>query len=261
MVNMQPGEQGEQQWYPKLPEGYVGNPTQNMSGYASDSWSPDMGMPGHDMQGMAGYNMQAFSPGQEMSGYDMQAFSPEQGMSEYGMQAFSPEQEMAGYDMQAFSPEQDMAGYDMQAFSPGQEMSGHDMQGFSQGQEMSGHVMQGFQPGQRMPGRGMPPGGGFPGQGPPGFPGQRPGQRGPSGPPPTTTPAYPSTQLFAVDPGAIRGCLYRYTFIWLSRRQGFWFFPVFVGRTSVAGYRWRSRQRRWEYMGIDLNRIDRFSCF
>ena len=68
-------------------------------------------------------------------------------------------------------------------------------------------------------------------------------------------------RLFAVDPGAIRGCLYRYTFVWLSRRQGFWFFPVFVGRNSVAGWRWRNRQRRWEYTGISLDQIDRFSCF
>nr|WP_255457451.1 transporter [Sporosarcina sp. JAI121] len=157
-----------------------------------------------------------------------------------------------------------MSGYYVQGFPPGQGMPGRGMPGFP------GQGPPGFSPGGGFPGQGppgFPPGGGFPGQGPPrfppggGFPGQQPGQRGPSGPPPTTTPAYPSTQLFAVDPGAIRGCLYRYTFVWLSRRQGFWFFPVFVGRTSVAGYRWRSRQRRWEYMGIDLNQIDRFSCF
>ena len=120
----------------------------------------------------------------------------------------------------------------------------------------TGPGMPGFGP----PGR--PPGQGQPGFGPPGRPpGQGPGQQAPSSPPPNTIPAYPSNQLFAVDPGAIRGCLYRHTYVWLSRRQGFWFYPVFVGRTSVAGYRWRNRQRRWEYMGIDLNRIERFSCF
>lgn len=142
--------------------------------------------------------------------------------------------------------------------------------GFPQGPGMPGLGPPGFPPGQGMPGfgsPGFPPGPGIPGFGPPGFPpdqgfpGQQHGQQAPSGPPPNATPPYPSHQAFAVDPGAIRGCLYRFTYIWLSRRQGFWFFPVFVGRTSVAGYRWRSRQRRWEYMGIDLNRIDQFSCF
>ena len=87
------------------------------------------------------------------------------------------------------------------------------------------------------------------------------GQQRPTSPPPQRIPEYPSIQAFAVDPGAIRGCLYRYTFVWLSRRQGFWFFPVFVGRNSVAGWRWRNRQRRWEYTGISLDQIDRFSCF
>ena len=92
-------------------------------------------------------------------------------------------------------------------------------------------------------------------------PGQQQGNQAPTSAPPNRTPDYPSQQLFAVDPGAIRGCMYRFTFIWLSRRQGFWFYPVFVGRTSVAGYRWNNRRRRWEYTGIDLNNIDKFTCF
>ena len=110
--------------------------------------------------------------------------------------------------------------------------------------------------------QGFPPGqGGFPGQQPQrpgGFPGQQ--AQSPTSAPPNFTPEYPSSQLFAVDPGGIRRCLFRYTFIWLSRRQGFWFFPTFVGRTSIAGYRWRSRQRRWEYTGFDLNNINAFTC-
>ncbi|MEH6975435.1 transporter, partial [Bacillus sp. JJ675] len=40
----------------------------------------------------------------------------------------------------------------------------------------------------------------------------------------------------------------------------FWFYPVFVGRRSIAGYRWRPRQFRWVYFGIDLNEITSFSC-
>ena len=140
------------------------------------------------------------------------------------------------------------------------------MPGRGPGGGFPGQGPPGFPPGGGFPGQGtpgFPPGGGFPGQGPSGgFPGQ---QQGPTSPPPNLAPAYPGNQsgaqLFAVDPGAIRGCLYRYTYIWLSRRQGFWFFPTFVGRNSVAGFRWRSRQRRWEYFGIDLNRINQFTCF
>ena len=125
----------------------------------------------------------------------------------------------------------------------------------------------GFQgPRRRQRGPGFPPGGGFPGPGTPGFPpggfpGQPPGPQGPSSPPPQFTPAYPSQQLFAVDPGAISGCLHRFTYVWLSRREGFWFFPVFVGPRSVAGFRWSNSRRRWQYIGLDLNRIDAFSCY
>ncbi|RLL42013.1 hypothetical protein D8M04_15620 [Oceanobacillus piezotolerans] len=103
--------------------------------------------------------------------------------------------------------------------------------------------------------------GGFPGGAPGGFPGGGPGagQSGPpSSPPPSFTPQLSQFQTFAVDPGAIRGCLFRYTYIWL-RNDAFWFFPTFIGRNSVAGWRWIGW--RWVYFGIDLNRILSFQCF
>jgi len=110
---------------------------------------------------------------------------------------------------------------------------------------------------------GFGPGGqpGFPGPGP--FPGSGPGAGGgqgaaPSGPPPSFTPQQQQFQTFAVDPGAISGCLFRFTYVWL-RRESFWFFPTFVGRRSVSGFRWTGS--RWVFFGIDLNRIQSFQCF
>lgn len=118
-----------------------------------------------------------------------------------------------------------------------------------------------------LPGQG---GGGYPpyppGQGDGGYPSYPPGQgqgaqQGPpQGAPPSYTPQKPQLMTYAVDPGGIRGCLYRYTYIWLRNGRGFWFYPVFVGRTSVAGYRWRQNQYRWVYTGIDLNNIDYYEC-
>ncbi|WP_173917043.1 hypothetical protein [Halobacillus sp. Marseille-Q1614] len=118
-------------------------------------------------------------------------------------------------------------------------------------------------------GPGFGPGGGFPGYGPggPGGPGFGPG--GPGGqispgqlPPPPSSPPVGAggPQLYAVDPGSFFGCLYRYTWVRLNNGNRFWFFPTFIGRTSVAGYRWRPRQRRWVYFGIDTNRIASFQC-
>lgn len=86
------------------------------------------------------------------------------------------------------------------------------------------------------------------------------GHHPPQSPPPNWTPEYPTVQTRAIDPGAISGCLFRFTYVWQSRRQGFWFFPVFVGPRSVAGYRWNTRRNRWEYTGLDLNQINSFTC-
>jgi len=115
-------------------------------------------------------------------------------------------------------------------------------------------------PGGGFPGGG--PGGGFPGGGPGGgFPGG--GQQGggaPTSPPPSFTPQESQASAFAVDPGGIRRCLYRYTYVWLNNGNSFWYFPTFVGRNSVAGWRWR-RRWGWVYFGIDLRQIRSFQCF
>ncbi|MGR6765559.1 transporter [Paenibacillus sp. T2-29] len=81
----------------------------------------------------------------------------------------------------------------------------------------------------------------------------------PTSPPPQFTPPKPLVSAYAVDPGAIFGCLYRNTFVWLTNGERFWMYPVFVGRTSVAGFRWSGRF--WFYYGVDTNRIESFSCF
>lgn len=116
---------------------------------------------------------------------------------------------------------------------------------------------------------GQPPG--FPPGQPPGFPGGQPpgqppggGQQAggpPASPPPSFTPQLQqqSVSVMAVDPGAIRRCLFRYTYVWLRNGRSFWFYPTFVGRTSVAGWRWRNF--RWVYYGTDLSRIRSFQCF
>lgn len=107
-------------------------------------------------------------------------------------------------------------------------------------------------------GPGIPGGSGFPGGGPGGFPGTPGGVQAPTSPPP---PFVPQMQIgtFAIDPGGIRPCLFRNTYIWLNNGEQFWFFPIFAGRTSIAGFRWFGFF--WGYFGIDLNRIRSFTCF
>jgi hypothetical protein len=120
---------------------------------------------------------------------------------------------------------------------------------------------------------GLPQGWGAPGTAPPGPPpGFPPAAGGTGGPPPGPPPAVPPVQqtgywpgegvgTFAVDPGSMNRCLYRYTYVTLENRRRFWFWPVYIGRTSVAGYRWRPRQQRWVYMGLDTRQILSFQCY
>lgn len=98
-----------------------------------------------------------------------------------------------------------------------------------------------------------------PGQGPsfgPPF-GQGPTSGPPTSPPPSFVPQ--QAQAFAVDPGSIVGCLFRFTYVWLRGFNQFWFFPIFVGRNSIAGFRWTGFT--WVYTGISLRQIQSFSCF
>ncbi|WP_096155302.1 MULTISPECIES: hypothetical protein [Bacillus] len=123
-------------------------------------------------------------------------------------------------------------------------------------------------PGGMPPGSGgMPPGSGGtfgPGGMPPGSGGSMGGPQQPPGPPPATPPPPSASfsaggpQTFAVDPGALNRCLFRFTFIRLTNGESFWFYPTFIGRTSVAGYRWFAF--RWVYFGIDTRRISSFQC-
>ena len=98
--------------------------------------------------------------------------------------------------------------------------------------------------------------------GPPGF--QNP-QGGPSTAPPSFTPPQPQQasqsgpSLYAVDPGAIRPCTYRFVYIWPRRGRGFWAWLTFVGRRSVSGFRWNGHT--WRYFGMDLRNIESFQCY
>lgn len=91
---------------------------------------------------------------------------------------------------------------------------------------------------------------------------QRLPQGAPTAPPPNFTPQLASTSgqsLKAVDPGAIKPCVYTFSYIWLRNGQSFWAYLIYVGKTSASG--WRYRNGRWQYFGIDLKEIKSFTCY
>ncbi len=103
-----------------------------------------------------------------------------------------------------------------------------------------------------------PPSGGFGGpQG--GSPGRPPSTPPPNFNPPGSGPNKGGPNLKAVDPGSIRFCRNKFTYIWPRRGRPFWMWIVYVGRRSISGWRWTGRN--WVYTGIDLNTIDSFQCY
>lgn len=89
----------------------------------------------------------------------------------------------------------------------------------------------------------------------------------PMGPPPNFTPSKAQSEFKpqagiapqAIDSGAIRRCRFRYVYIWPRYGRGFWAWLTYVGRRSIAGYRWNGR--RWVYFGMDLRMIESFYCY
>lgn len=102
----------------------------------------------------------------------------------------------------------------------------------------------------------------FPGPGGGPGPGFGPSEGPPSGPPPSVTPQLAAPGGFgiqAIDPGSIRRCRFRFVYLQLRNRREFWAWLTFVGRRSVAGWRWTGR--RWVYFGVDLRQIVSFYCY
>jgi len=110
--------------------------------------------------------------------------------------------------------------------------------------------------------------------------------REPMGPPPSFTPTLPESELgeqrgaFGGQPGFgpgrmpdrrgddfdrrrrernLRGCLRRFTFIWLVNGNSFWFFPIIISGQQVIGFRWR--RGVWVYDRINVRRILYHQCY
>lgn len=76
--------------------------------------------------------------------------------------------------------------------------------------------------------------------------------------PPPSTISEPSLSAYNVDPGALRGCMYRDTYIRLKNRQAFWFHPTYIDKESTSGFKWTGKV--WIPWGTDLDRILTFQC-
>lgn len=84
----------------------------------------------------------------------------------------------------------------------------------------------------------------------------------PTSAPPNFTPAMPMTTSRSGShngSSGIRRCIYRNTFIWQRNGDSFWFFPTFVSRNVVLGFRWG--RFGWVFSTVNRNSILTFQCF
>ncbi|MFS0782562.1 hypothetical protein [Bacillus sp. 1P06AnD] len=114
-------------------------------------------------------------------------------------------------------------------------------------------------PGIPFPGSGgsMPPGQGGAGGTPSG------GSSSPQGPPPSFIPTKPTKLQGAttfIDTNVIQYCLFRYTYVWLTNGNQFWFYPIVIGSKSIGGFTWDYQFNRPTYIALDTNLIDVVSC-
>jgi len=79
----------------------------------------------------------------------------------------------------------------------------------------------------------------------------------PTNPPPSTIPKQQPGSL-SIDPGALRGCLYRDTYLRLVNRTSFWFHPTYIDYFTTTGFKWDGYA--WIPWRIDLDRIISFQC-
>lgn len=79
----------------------------------------------------------------------------------------------------------------------------------------------------------------------------------PTNPPPSSVPKR-RFGILTVDPGALRGCLYRDTYLRLSNRTSFWFHPTYIDYVVTIGFKWDGKS--WIPWKTDLDKIVTFQC-
>ncbi|WP_211235575.1 hypothetical protein [Fictibacillus gelatini] len=212
--------------YPYQQYPWYGGQYQQPGGYPGSP--PSYGPPQH---GTTGQQHQPYSPQHGTSGQQHQPYSPQQGTSGQQHQPYSP-------------PQHGTSGQQHQHYGSSQHgTTGQQHQPYGSSQHgTSGQHHQPYGSTQH------------------GTTGQQHQHYGPPGAPPSFVPQHATGHLgaYAVDPGAIRPCIHQFIYIWPEHGHGFWAWLTYVGRRSVAGFRWTGY--RWVYFGMDTRQIQSFYC-
>lgn len=66
--------------------------------------------------------------------------------------------------------------------------------------------------------------------------------------------------LFAVPSQTFKFCLNKPTYIWQDNGKEYWALITYVDATSCFGWRASSFFNKWVMFGLDLSKIDAFTC-
>lgn len=79
----------------------------------------------------------------------------------------------------------------------------------------------------------------------------------PTNPPPIYIPK-PPTPARPISTITLTPCAYKYTYLWLRNKEGFWAYIVTIGKKSISG--WRYTGNRWKQFNSRFKDIINFTC-
>ncbi|MGL4451244.1 MAG: hypothetical protein ACRCTZ_08650 [Sarcina sp.] len=65
---------------------------------------------------------------------------------------------------------------------------------------------------------------------------------------------------YAVSPKALSVCLNKLTYIWQNDKKEYWCYIFYVDQVSFVGWRWNKYIKDWVYFGIDISKVEAFTC-
>ena len=71
---------------------------------------------------------------------------------------------------------------------------------------------------------------------------------------PTNSPQY------AVSGNALACCLDKLTYIWQNDGKEYWTYVFYVDKVCFVGWRWHKEINDWVYYGVDISKVETFSC-
>lgn len=66
--------------------------------------------------------------------------------------------------------------------------------------------------------------------------------------------------LYAVSPEALSVCLNKLTYIWQNDDKEYWSYIFYVDQVSFVGWRWNKYIKDWVYFGVDISKVEAFTC-